>query len=398
VVLSAKEGLAARSPSFADARALFVSGDVTLEADGRPLDVDSLPLADFHALRAIATHLGWLEEEVVEIACLNCDHPIEHTPCAALPIGPFEERALRDPELDATLPLGEPHLVAHGESVTFGPLSLGEALPLHAALGRRRFRVTESVVRAMGIVELGDARSPAAIAEKLRAADNDFWGIVTNLFLEAHYPPRLFSMARCSECGARNDVDAPYEREFIYQLGETDPPTNTEEEFVSFDAFAERARASYEELVPEEARGELTFLVEGGVPACDDGGVPLLGSYVPPSPGDAASPSRAGEIAVFYRTFRAMWSDEGGYDWRAELEETIEHEFEHHLGALRGDDPMDEDEREEIDAEARRIHGERTLVRRDAAALADDFYGFWKRTWPLWIVLLIIAVAMRYFV
>ena len=139
------------------------------------------------------------------------------------------------------------------------------------------------------------------------------------------------------------------------------------------------------------------FLVEGGVAACDDGGEPLLGSYLPPSPGDASTPSRAGEIAVFFRTFRAMWREEGPYDWEAELDETVAHEFEHHLGALRGDDPMDEHEREAIDLEARRIHGEKALIRRDVAALAHDFSGFWRRTWPLWLVLVVVTLALTFF-
>ena len=60
-----------------------------------------------------------------------------------------------------------------------------------------------------------------------------------------------------------------------------------------------------------------------------------------------AVPERPAEVTIFYRTFRAMWNEEGGYDWEAEIRETIEHELEHHVAFLTGDDPMDEAERDE---------------------------------------------------
>jgi hypothetical protein len=136
---------------------------------------------------------------------------------------------------------------------------------------------------------------------------------------------------------------------------------------------------------------DVVLVVEGGVAACDDGGVPLLGSYVPPFEGSQDAPSRAGEITVYYRTFRAMHEDDGPYDWQAELRETIEHELEHHLHHL-GDDPMDEAERKEIVREAIRIVGRREMVRREARSLLRDVSEFARRTWPIWIGLLILAV------
>ncbi len=41
-----------------------------------------------------------------------------------------------------------------------------------------------------------------------------------------------------------------------------------------------------------------------------------------------------------------MWHEDGPFDWDAELAETIEHELEHHMAYLVGDDPMDEEERD----------------------------------------------------
>jgi hypothetical protein len=141
----------------------------------------------------------------------------------------------------------------------------------------------------------------------------------------------------------------------------------------------------------------VALIVEGGVPACDDGGVPLLGSYVPPFAGSEQQPSQQGEVTLFYRTFRAEWQDGGPYDWRAEVRETLEHELEHHEGHLRGHDPMDEDERDEIAREVVRTVGKRALARRGTRALFSDWGEFLRRTWPLWIVLLIAVIALVMF-
>ncbi|WP_394823673.1 hypothetical protein [Pendulispora albinea] len=395
---------------FTGARKLFASGDVVILDKELAVDVDSLALGDFHALRAIAVRLGWLHEKTIEIQCINCEHTLIVAPCESFALGPFEEGALSDAELDVTLPVGTPHPVPSlfstrasaeaASTITFRALTLGEARPLHAALARSQVRVTKALVRAMGIEAIGRERSPERIADLLRDCSDRAFHAITRLFLMTHYPPRLFAMARCPECGARNDVDAPYEREFGFEdegpESGSDARSNEKESFVSFDDFALRAEALYAELVPEEARRELTFLVEGGTPACDDGGDPLLGSYVPPHPGDDMNPSRLGEITVFYRTFRATWESDEGFDWTGELGETIEHEFEHHIGFLRGDDPKDDEERDQIDAEAVRIHGRRTLMRRDVAAFGYDVWDFWRRTWFFWILALIAAAALTW--
>lgn len=401
--------LDAVSPLFAGARALFASGDVVIHDGGDAVDVDALALGDFHALRAIATRAGWLSEETVTFSCRNCGESITHAPCAALPLGPFRERALTDPELDARFDFDAAH-AAGTSDVRLAPLTLADAAPLHATLprtGSRPLRIGPRLVTAMGIRELDGERSPEAIARALRRADHSTWDGVTNLFLAAHYTLRLFSMAQCAACRARNDVDAPYDREFEPSDEREDglaAGASNGDPFVSFDAFDERARALAAEILPlaatqgprpEQVTGldgdasELSFVVEGGVAACDDGGEPLLGSYVPPFAGDARAPARSGEITVFYWTFRAIWDEEGPYDWEAELRETIEHELEHHDAHLAdpgGDDPLDEEERRAIDEEAARIHGKRALVAAEAGALAGDVAEFFKRTWPIWAI------------
>jgi hypothetical protein len=406
VHLAAKKGAKPRAPVagdalFAETIAVFESGDVAMKVDGVPITVFALELADFHALRAILTHAGLVAEESVEIRCRNCDAKIRHFPCRAMALGPFVDRELDDPELDARLPLGVPHDVPQiglgrvrvARSVVLAPVTVDEAAPLFRALAQPTLAITGDVVRAMGILELGLEKNPARIARALAAATDEAWAAVTELYLAAHYPPRLFSIALCPECGARNDVDAPYEREFepgIQQARPEEEPL----ELPAFEAFAELARVAADELFAEEGVEGLSFVVEGGVPAVDDGGEPLMGSYVPGTPGDMGVPSRAPEITVYYRTFRAIRDEDGPFDWKGELTETIAHELEHHLAYLAGDDPMDDDERAEIEGEAMRVLGKRAVVREGVRTMADDAKDFLVRTWPIWLLVVLATVIV----
>jgi hypothetical protein len=95
-----------------------------------------------------------------------------------------------------------------------------------------------------------------------------------------------------------------------------------------------------------------------------------------------------------------MWTEDGPYDWRAELLETIEHELEHHTNELGGHDPMDEEERRAIDDEARRVVGKKALERAAVCALAreagSDVAGFLRRTWLVWVVLAIATILATF--
>lgn len=389
---------------FSEAVAAFESGDVTMRSDGAPITVYALELRDFHALRAILTHAGLLVEEVLEIRCRNCDATIEHAPCAKMPLGPFADRELADPELDAVLELGAAHELpevrlgrgrAPARAITLGPLTVDAAAPLFRALARPELALTGEIVRAMGILELGAEKNPARIARALATASDEAWGVVTDLYVAAHYPPRLFSIALCPECGARNDVDAPYEREFPPGSLPSRPAAE-HAPLPGFEAFAERGRALADALFEEEGLSSVSFVVEGGVPAVDDGGEPLMGAYVPGSPGDMGSPSRAAEITVYYRTFRAIWDEDGAYDWDRELADTLAHELEHHLAYLAGDDPMDDDERAEIEGEALRVLGKRAVVREGVRTLGKDAREFFARTWPVWVLVLVATVIATF--
>ncbi len=408
VELQKKAGLSPKAPQegslFSEVIDLFESGDITMRSDGAPLTVYALELRDFHALRAILTCAGLLSEEPVEIQCRNCDTLITHAPCAELPLGPFADKELDDPELDTTLELGVPHEIPsiplgrarQAHDVTLSPRTVDDAFPLFRALGQEALVLTSEVVRAMGVCELGPEKNPARIARALAAASEEAWTAVTDLYLFAHYAPRLFSIALCPKCGARNDVDAPYDREFLPGGAEARPASDKGgfPDLPAFDPFAERARAIANEAFLAEQLDDVSLVVEGGIPAVDDGGEPLMGAYVPGSPGDMGSPSRPHEITVYYRTFRAIWDEDGPFDWDAELKETILHELEHHLAFLAGDDPMDDEERAEIGGEALRVLGKRAVVREGVTSLAKDALDFLRKTWIVWLVLAIATVAI----
>ena len=387
---------------FAEARALFEGGALAVYEDGVAVPAASLSLAEFHGLRALSTRLGWLDEEPIEIACRNCEAPIEARPCRSLQLGPFVDAELIDPEIDVTLDLADAHPIqpirlptgGRAETLRLGPLTLGQALPLHRALAKPALRVTPAIVRAMGIRALGDERDPAAIARALARCTDAQFGAVTDLFLAAHYPLRLAAPIVCPSCGSRNDVDAPYDREFEPSGALEEAPSRGEADdaFPSLDAFDAFAREVAEPLLARAPGPEIALVIDGDVPACDDGGEPLMGSYTPGHEGDAHSPTRSPELTLYYRTFAAMWREDGPSDWEGEVRDTIEHELEHHVYALEGHDPKDEEERDEIAREAERVVGKKALVRAGASAFAADMRDFWKRTWIFWIVGLIVVV------
>jgi hypothetical protein len=250
-------------------------------------------------------------------------------------------------------------------------------------------RVSEAVVRAMGLASLGPEREPRAIAEALARCSDEAWLAIGDLFLRAHYAPRLASIAHCPNCGARNDVDAPHEREFEPT---SSAAASNAQLFPGFDAFSEQAHAIFDSL-PVHHGPPVTLVVDDGVPACDDGGEPLLGAYVPPF-GDPSAAVGRGEITVYFRSFRAIHEEEGSYDWRAELSETIDHELEHHTGWLAGHDPMEDDERAETARERAVLVGRKRTVRAGLGALGVDMGGFIARTWPIWVIVAVWTIAI----
>ena len=397
--LAAKPG----APLFEEMLEALAEGRVVVAKNGTPVDASTLVLKDFHVLRAVLMRSGVLAEEEVVVTCRNCDAPITTRPCATLEIAPWVDGELADPELDATLPFGEPievpplplGRVRTATSVTFEERTAREAHPLFAAAGKKTFAIDTAFVRALGIVALGAERDPGRIAAALAKCDDAAFDAVADAFLATHYVPRLAAVAFCAACGARNDVDAPYVRELAPYESDGRNTTRKSETttFPECAPFVTRATEIAQALMKDVPGDEVELLIEEGMPAVDDGGEPLLGSYVPPYAGDNATPSQRPVITVYYRTFRAVWDEEGPYDWEDELTETIEHELEHHMYFLRGDDPMDDDEREVIRDEAVRIVGRREVGRRELAGFRASLQDFAVRAWPLFVIAAI-ALAM----
>ncbi len=397
---------AARAPLFSELFAAEEQGLVEVAEEGAKVSLASLSLSDFHAVRALALAGGVLREEAVDVPCKNCEATLTVLPCRALPLGPFRDFELCDAELDATLPMGTAHEIPdvplqhgkHAKTVTFAARTAEQADPLFAALSHRELVVDAAFVEAMGIASLGAEGRPRAIARALSECDDDAFAAVTDAFLATHYPLRLGAPLRCEACGARNDVDAPYEREVEpsgHPRGDgADANANVPATFPTLDDFSEVARTSFMAYVSRFPADTVDLVVTEETPACDDGGEPLLGSYVPGSAPDAHGLPFRPTVTVYVRTFLAMWNEDGPFDVVAEIDETIEHELLHHEHHLTGADPMDDEERAEIVREAQRVLGKKQVARDARHGLGADIVEFLRRTWLVWLLLFIVVAAV----
>ncbi|MDF2693299.1 MAG: hypothetical protein K0S65_1682 [Labilithrix sp.] len=382
---------------FAEVVALF-DREVTLTKGKSRLDVHDLPLADFHVLRAFLIKAGLVHEEPLELDCHNCgEHLVAH-PCRTLETGPWEDGELDDPELDQTAELGVPlettpvdlGRVRQASTITLAPRTVREVLPFWAALAREKPVFDAAVVRAIGIEALGPLRDPRRIARALAKDEDAGLAAIAGPFLAAYYPLRLAGDVFCPACKARNTVDAPAIRELepIEDEGEDEDADGSEEyePLPPLEEFVELAHEIAEPLIAEIPGEKVELIVENGTPAVDDGGEPLLGSYVPPPPADAPVPTQPPTITIYYETFARIEREEGPFDWEAELFETVRHELEHHVFHLRGEDPMDEEEHAEIDREVVRVIGRGEATRRTLAVFGLSIPDFLRRGWPIILI------------
>ncbi|MBI5533644.1 MAG: metallopeptidase family protein [Deltaproteobacteria bacterium] len=362
---------------------------------GELVDPESLALEDFHVLRSILTHAGLLAEQSVEVPCDNCNEVRALRPCELVEPGPFIDGELGDPELDERFPFDKEHEIGEAQlgklKVKLRPVTVAEARPLHEAIDGGRLRVTSALVRAMGIESLDGETLAPRIARRLQRIDDSSWDSLTDLLDAAYYGPRLRPWWRCQECGARNELEAPSLREFpALALPRDDQPIAG---FPDVDAFESAVRKHADALFAQLGVRNVALTVELGVAECDDGGVPLLGSYDPGEQEGSGMPSASPEVRLYYRTFRSMYADEP-YDVEREIAETIEHELRHHLAFLSGWDPEDEREHEEISREQGRRVGQSESLRRATRAAGSDVSEFLRRTWPLWLLVAAVTIAV----
>lgn len=414
---------------FAEALSVLAAPGVLASEDGAPLDVYTLSVRDVHLLRALVTKAGLAREAPVEFTCENCGEPFEAAPSALLEVGPFVDGELSDPELDAPFPFGEPLPIPKiplptvrprplrgagrprvpvagrgsprfAETVTFAERTGEQARALFRLAdalltGRARsLRITPAIVLGMGIVALGQERRTPAIAEALMEASNAAWARVLERWHDAAYPRRLFAVHRCAKCGARNDLDVPLARELDR---EREPPKRSRSgagrrPFPDLDAFEALVERFAEQVYSKRGVRNIDLFVDAGVPHCDEGGEPLLGSYLPGGADEDTGVPRPPEIRIYYRTFKSEYDFDPDFDVEGEIEETIDHEIEHHLHHLSGFDPLDEEEHAEIDQEAIRRVGAKETARRSREQALSSARGFFRTTWPLWMAVLLAAL------
>lgn len=387
----------AQAPPLARAARLVASGGWVRD-DAGAVDVGGLELRDALVLIALVFRAGLVEERIVTAPCINCDRTVRARPSERLEIGPFLDGELHDPELDAPFVFDEPHPIPQvftgsgvARSVRFAPRTFGQSKILFEA----RSATTElrpAHVIALGIVALGRERNVAAITRSLSRAGDEVWTAVAEGWEDAHVHRRLIADVFC-ECGARNEMVAPADSplDTIAEAIQPAPNAAAAASFLSeeeFEAEVERARSR---VYAVRGVRNLPLVVDVGVPACDDGGEPLLGSYLPP--GSDILEDGAAEIRLYYRTFQAEALDNPAFDVKGEIFETIDHEVEHHLYFLRGDDPMDAEERATIARERTRVVGKKEVGRRTLRAVFGDLYGFVTKAFPLLLLLVVLWVV-----
>ena len=269
-------------------------------------------------------------------------------------------------------------------------MTVATARPVFAAAARGgEVEPTTGIVQALGVTRLDDETDAGRIARRLRQAPAASWGDLAGHVNEAWYPARLLAWVRCDECDAGMEVEAPTDREFSPEL------ERPEVDFEAFEAFAARVERVAAPILARRREKTVELIVEPGPAACDDGGVVLLGSYDPPVPGDHGVIGHGPQVRLYHRGFYLEFRDQP-FDLDAEIAETIEHELDHHEAWRRGDDPVDDDERAAIVDEERIRVGDTEAMRRASRAARGSVGEFLRRTWPLWLVAALVALAEAY--
>jgi len=387
---------AAAKPDRSEAACLreleILGGPGVLEDEaGVAVDPLDLPLRDAHTLRALVLRAGILPEPEGDYTCGHCGIAFHVAPSRLFEPGPFFDGELDDPDLDAPFEFAKAHSVG-GSRVGSRPVRLAErtarqSLPLWRAAAADELRLSPAVVVAMGVAALGRERRASAIADALASAPERVWREIVELYHAAYFPARLVGVQRCAECKARNDLDVPLER----GLPRAAPPparasARRRAAFPDLDAFEARVRRFASEVYRARGVRNIDLFIDAGVPACDDGGEPLLGCYTPGGTDAEIGIAQSPEVRIFYRTFQSEFERDPDFDVDAEIRETLDHELTHHLHHLAGSDPLDDDERAEIDREEARLVGQREAARRAARGFVGDLSAFARATWPVWLV------------
>lgn len=385
VTVSAK---ARPSPLTLEPREILAALDAgEVKVDGA--SVDALGLREISALAIVLAQAGVGREEEVAVACQNCDTVFHARPALEVELGPFLDGELDDEELDPPFDEGPHDVTGTGERETSrvrfvrrAGKALREALALDGDDADR--------LVALGVAALDDATDPTRIAEQLRE-NPDTFDDVEDLLAAQLSPLRLEAGSICPECGLRSYLPAPRRQALPW---EPLPPMTTEVAgFPGEGRFEELVARSFERWRAAKGARGVELAVVHGPADVDDGGVALLGAYEPPQDGALVMPP---VVRVYTRTFRAMFREEP-YDVEREIDVTVRHELDHHLAYLSGDDPVDDEERDEVLRDELRTVGRKESLRRATRAARGDVGAFFGRTWPLWAALVIVAYALYAF-
>ncbi len=384
-----------------DTRALLQSGGLSVEdaATRARLDdaaIDGLSLSDFHVLRDFAIRSGLVESEPEDFPCDNCDAPLTFDG-ASLSVDDLDDRYRGETESqELSVGLPQPIETSRGviSRVQMKAVTLREAMPLLRELARDRpFRITPALVRAMGIVRLeGKAKldEPRAVARALDDASDESWSAVEAGFLTLAYPARAVSTLHCPSCDTVHELEVPWPREL--EPSQYQPRREASAAFPTAEAFEDHVERVAGPVFERMGVTNMTLRVEPGVPDVDGGGVPMLGSYGPETADDGRTEF---VVTLYFRTFERSFREDPRFDWQHEVEETLEHEVQHHLYYLDGHDPMDEAERKETEGDAiRRAGGRDRLEKLERAALARDAWAIVRTLGPL---LLVVALGAALF-
>lgn len=357
------------------ARALAaVEGRVELSAGG----LDDLELRDLHTLMACLLRAGWITEPPLRLRCDNCGLECSVRAASTFEWGPLSDGELDDPELDGAYDWRRtqwlPHRIRGGRlrglpgarwpfaRLRLGCVTVADLRPLLSPV-RRELTVRPlslQLLRALGIEPDGPTRARDLLAgiERLGARG---LSRLSALWLDAHVPPRLSAGHSCAECGAVNLTQIPHATAIDWLVGPAMPAElELPPDFPAPEEFARLVWAAKRRVFTERHVRGLRVVVENGIPAVDEGGNPLLGSYVPH--GDVDAPA---VVQLYRRSFEAQKRLDPSFDVKREIFETVEHEVEHHLAFLRGEDSVDDQERLALAKDRERVVGRRELERRE---------------------------------
>lgn len=323
-----------------------------------------LTLADFHTLIACLLRAGLLHEPRLAVVCDNCHRMSQVDAASSFEWGPFVDGELSDPELDRPFDWQRQFVFGAARSrcsVSLAPRTVADIGPLlSSGAADGRFRIhppTPFVLSLLGFVSPQPKRMHAAF----RRMGSRRLGRLSTLWIEAHFPMRLCAPHLCS-CGATTLVRLP-QASLLDVLGQElgrEPPTPPAD-FPTLAEFEKMVRAAKRTIFGRHGIASLRLVVDEDVPAVDEGGIPSLGSYTPH--GDERS--EPAEIRLYYRTFQHEAGLDPRFPLEAEVFETIEHEVLHHLSFLRGEDPVDDEERLVIAKDRERRIGRKELLRRE---------------------------------